>query len=426
MIYKDSQDGIPHVIGSSFPKQVATTFSTKWTDEFPPLNRMRLGGELSKPKTSVVIIGGSKQIYQKIIAWMMSCCDGAGLRQFETFGYDDKPFSKYHTLRRHAHDIGCKYLEDEMQRRLNRLGSQQIHSEDVRQLYLTLPRGSDDLRYLARHVAHRIFNNNLKSKSSYLTLREEIPAFDEDINAILNPMVEERKATRQAEREARAEANRQRRAENFHRRQWGDKAQDVNVDQEGTVHAKVTLSQARQGQNGRPAQYLNKKDFTRQPYRGPKSRRFPQRDDAQAVKPVQEKQDEKQEKAEEKPKDAKVESRKDSVEVKNQEKAAGKKSQKVTKQKTEKIAVKEPEKEVVKEAEAADSKPEVVLTIQPRNSSVPGTDLTNSKNKNARRRAKKRASVATTESSKDSSEAGTQERTEEKSESWADEMSKQD
>jgi hypothetical protein len=227
---------------------------------------------------------------------MLSCCDGNGLKHFEKVAHDAKPFSRYHTVRACAHSIGCKYLEDKMTKLMTYLASAQIHSEDVRALYLSLPRDSEDLQFLARHVAMHIFNGTLRTKSAYLTLREEIPTFDDDVNAILNPLVAERNEQRKAdrsERSERAEETKQMIAATV------SSMRNMNVlggrqnkiDEGKTVHKTVTLPQVRQKQAGRPAQYrldlgevLDQGTLTRTEYRGPRPRPYTPRQEPRQKK----------------------------------------------------------------------------------------------------------------------------------------------
>ncbi|RMZ74898.1 hypothetical protein DV737_g5630, partial [Chaetothyriales sp. CBS 132003] len=224
-IYKESPDSTAQVIVSGFPKRVATTFSTRWAKEFPDVKKMRVGA-IGPCKTSIIVTGGDKQIWCKILSWMLSCCDRSGLKPFEAISPSDRPYSKYYVIRGYAQVIGCNFLMAQIQNRMDKIESRQIHSEDVRSLYLMLPEDNEELQKLARHVAMHIFNGTLKSKTSYLTVREEIKAFDKHVNDILNPLIKERKAQQKVERESRK-----------------------------VVHTKFPLPLVRRGQKGRSAQY---------------------------------------------------------------------------------------------------------------------------------------------------------------------------
>jgi hypothetical protein len=80
---------------------------------------------------------------------------------------------------------------------MERIAARQIHSEDVRAIWLMTPPDPGMKQYLAEHVATHTFGRTLKAKSSYYTLREEIPEFHEAINKL----IDEKKAARTKQRE---------------------------------------------------------------------------------------------------------------------------------------------------------------------------------------------------------------------------------
>lgn len=112
--------------------------------------------------------------------------------------------------------IGCDYLEKLFQDRMSLVARRQIHSEDVRVLYKRLPADHEILGFLAEHVATLTWNNELKAKRAYYTLREEFPELDTAINAILDPLIQERFEKRKAQR---GEHYRRSRQDVRHRRQ---------------------------------------------------------------------------------------------------------------------------------------------------------------------------------------------------------------
>ena len=132
---------------------------------------------------------------------MLSCCTGQGLKELQHIPRSNKPFFQYYMLKEVAEIIGCSYLEKKLGERMDVLAKTQIHSEDVRALYLALPADHDMRKFLAQHVALLLWNGELKARTAYETLREEIPDFDKDINAVLDPLVAERREKNKAERE---------------------------------------------------------------------------------------------------------------------------------------------------------------------------------------------------------------------------------
>lgn len=192
------------IIYHNLPKSVAVAFSAKWAQLFPPLNRKDLRGQ---HPTELAIRGGCRDAAELILGWMLRCCNGRGLQKWYRYNYDDKPFTKYWNLRNSAAIIGCQYLVSVFDKRLQWQLDHQVHSEDVQAMCNKAEAGEVDpedgiLYTLAEHVAMHIFNNTLKSKPSYDTVREVTPEFNVKVEHYLLPMLEERRATNEAEKQA--------------------------------------------------------------------------------------------------------------------------------------------------------------------------------------------------------------------------------
>lgn len=184
IFFKENDTAAPRVLCDGFPKNVATTFSTKWRAEFPPLNQINIDGlQQAAAKKSITIVGGNIEMYKDIVNWMLVSCNGKGIVQLRC--PDHKPFTYLYVLRRAAAQIGCELLVRESTRRMEHISAMQIHSEDVRALWLLNPPDSEMKQILAEHVAIRLWEQRLKAKSAYWTLREEIPEFNDAINKIL-------------------------------------------------------------------------------------------------------------------------------------------------------------------------------------------------------------------------------------------------
>lgn len=179
-----------------FPKNVATTFSTKWNAEFPPINRIKLADlQKAAAKKSVMIVGGPVSVHKEVLDWMLASCAGKGLVQAPNT--DWRQFSHYHDLRICADMIGCNGLVQAAERQMTRIADNQIHSEDVRAVWSKQPSQPKMQQFLARHIAHHTLNRTLHAKGTYSTLREEIPELHEAINKI----IEEEKAAKKKAKE---------------------------------------------------------------------------------------------------------------------------------------------------------------------------------------------------------------------------------
>ncbi|KAL8864303.1 MAG: hypothetical protein Q9174_007400, partial [Haloplaca sp. 1 TL-2023] len=95
------------------------------------------------------------------------------------------------------------------------ISAKQVHSEDVRVLYKALPANHDMIKFLAEHVAMLFWNRDIKASPAYETLRQEIPAFDHNINAVMDPLIAQRRENNKVERDERIQKLREeRRAQN--------------------------------------------------------------------------------------------------------------------------------------------------------------------------------------------------------------------
>ncbi|KIV83774.1 hypothetical protein PV11_05769 [Exophiala sideris] len=235
------------------PKNVAITFADKWRDEFPAINKIK-ASDLQKfaGKKSATIVGGNVVIHKHIINWMLSCCDGKGIRPFANPAF--KAFTYLYFARACATIIGCDYLVTNITKRMDSMVKGQIHSEDVRALYLMNPPDVEMQRILVEHIATGFWEKTLKAKGAYRTLREEIPEFNKAIDEILDAKKKMRKEGNRAKRAPRARKN---------GKAVTSKAKEgeKKLDAEATPHTKgeeekVVKLQAevvRRASNGRPA-----------------------------------------------------------------------------------------------------------------------------------------------------------------------------
>ena len=199
--YKPTPTSVPEILDQVFPRGIAKAFSPKFAAHFPQVNQVSIMDLHKAQPTVLTITGGSKDVHKFVLNWMRSCCAGKGLEPIPQIAPQDKPFSQYFFLKESATLIGCVYLESKLDNRMQAISAKQIHSEDVRVLYKDLPAGHAMLGFLAGHVATLLWNGELKARPAYETLREEVPQFNTDINAVLDPLVAARREKKDAERE---------------------------------------------------------------------------------------------------------------------------------------------------------------------------------------------------------------------------------
>ena len=160
---------------------MATAFSVKWNEEFPPINKVKVCDiQKAITKKSVIISGVGYEHTKDVLKWMLDSCEGKGLAELPS--RLQKPFTYLFFLRATAHEMGCEYLEKEANTAMNRITEVQIHSEDIRALWNLHPADVEMRKFLADHCAIRFWEKRLKAVGVYWALREEIPELNEAIN----------------------------------------------------------------------------------------------------------------------------------------------------------------------------------------------------------------------------------------------------
>jgi hypothetical protein len=221
--YKKTTDSEYKILFSSFPRAVAATFSTVWAEAFPSCYKPQAGALQKSQPTIVTLTGGHADAHKSILQWMLKSCDGRqGVRAFKSTTLMDNPLYNTYLFKEAASIIGCTYLEKEFDQRMDWLCKRQLHSADVQAFWLYLPADHELRTTIAKNIAIRIFNKELRGAGFYFALRQELSNFDEAINAVIEPLIalrnEERYAERQKERDERWEKIREQRRQEAGRR----------------------------------------------------------------------------------------------------------------------------------------------------------------------------------------------------------------
>ncbi|OAL23454.1 hypothetical protein AYO22_06504 [Fonsecaea multimorphosa] len=189
VLYKDKDDAdgaTLQMVHEKLPKSIATAFSTKWEAELPPMSKKNLSDNRNIAAGSVVVTGGRHGIWRDIVNWMLASCQGFGFAQTPSQRF--KPYSFQYFVRECAASIGCDTLQERANKRMERICVEQVHSEDVRALWLVDPPDEEMKAFLVEHIAVRLWEKRLKAKSAYWTLREEFPDLDARIDTFLARM----------------------------------------------------------------------------------------------------------------------------------------------------------------------------------------------------------------------------------------------
>ncbi|KIX04122.1 uncharacterized protein Z518_07675 [Rhinocladiella mackenziei CBS 650.93] len=178
ILHQESDTAETRVLYENIPKRIVTAFSTKWKAEFLNTAKTKSASVQKAPaKDSITVVSDKFDIHRDIVSWMLSCCESKGVRPFANPKY--KPYSYLYFVHTCAAVLDCEYLEEDANKRMERIAQPQIHSEDVRALYLMNPADNKMRKFLVKHVAIRFWEKRLKAKSACWTLREEDPGIQQ-------------------------------------------------------------------------------------------------------------------------------------------------------------------------------------------------------------------------------------------------------
>ncbi|EXJ59442.1 uncharacterized protein A1O5_12067 [Cladophialophora psammophila CBS 110553] len=170
------------VVYEDFPKNVATAFSTKWEAELSPTEGV-VGNIKNSTHQTIVVSGADGDTWRKILDWMIRCCQGFGYAQVPNRKL--KPYAYQFFIHECAASIGCDILKKRARKRMVLLSVEQIHSEDVRALWLVEPPNEKMRTFLVEHIAIRFWEKRLRAKSAFWTLREEFSDLHDRINLFI-------------------------------------------------------------------------------------------------------------------------------------------------------------------------------------------------------------------------------------------------
>jgi hypothetical protein len=209
VLYETTDPELPkeaQILAHDFPKNVAISFGSVWKNQLANHSEANTRDQnVTVSKEAVTIVGGHFQVAADMLKWMLSCCEGRGLRWLPI--PDKKPFAWLLFLRELAEQIGCGYLVGKAREMMDRIGGQQVRSEDVRTLWTLSAADSNARRFLTAHVGLRFWERRLRAVEEYKRLRAELPDFDDAINNFCEEKRSEVK-TKQLEAQKKQEAAR--------------------------------------------------------------------------------------------------------------------------------------------------------------------------------------------------------------------------
>ena len=260
----DNPDSI--ILAEAFPRKVAMAFSGLCQKMFPSLQATSFK-DLCKPRENAIIIeGGSIQYHREVLEWMLSCCEGSGIRPFKFIA--DKPFWNYANALASAQSLQIAVLEKELSIRLCGIAGKQVHSDDVREIYTLLPCGHPIRSMAADSIGAALQQHRLLARGAYEVLKSKFPKFNEDLDIFMDAHGEKRAELKKAGHEARKAKKKleqercRRRAEENAQYPWNERVKattgleaeelKVRVDDSMTTHITAPAPIARKAAKGRP------------------------------------------------------------------------------------------------------------------------------------------------------------------------------
>jgi hypothetical protein len=191
-LYQPDNATAPTMMVEGYPKLILTHFSHKIRQAFFERKNYEDRTILFVDDSTICVVGGDQGSLMICLQWMLNSC-GEKHVEWEKYKFQDKPFYRYYHFRASAQILGCVYLENLFQHRMQQLADRRIHSDDVAALYNEVPRHSEMANMLVNHVASFFLERGPDKKTGpYMELRLSIPAFDEDCLAVMMPVFAQR------------------------------------------------------------------------------------------------------------------------------------------------------------------------------------------------------------------------------------------
>ncbi|KKY24786.1 hypothetical protein UCRPC4_g02316 [Phaeomoniella chlamydospora] len=181
--YRPYDEVETQVLYDNFPRNVLITFSKLFQAQFPPVRQVSVT-DMTKPMAqTAVIVGGRIEAYREIFTWMLECCQGRGLQDFPRV--QREMYWRYATVVEASQILQIDILLYEITERLTAIGRAQVHSEDVRKVFLTLPKGNIVRNLIIESIGNAILERRLKAWTVYNTVQEEFPDFEHGLDNYL-------------------------------------------------------------------------------------------------------------------------------------------------------------------------------------------------------------------------------------------------
>jgi len=195
ILWRESADSEPLVFYESFPRGVATAFAESFNKAFPPLNKTPVGNLLKPQPKTFVIVGGRRESYREVFEWMLSCCTGRGVRSFPFIRIQS--FYNYSMAYLAARELGVKFLETHLMKRLETIARLQVHSTDVEVIFSMIEGPSEFKDMVCKSIGTAIWEHRLKARYFYEELRhtEGFEEFDQGVTDVIEGLRMARKSS---------------------------------------------------------------------------------------------------------------------------------------------------------------------------------------------------------------------------------------
>ncbi len=140
---------------------------------------------------SITIVSGGFDAHKAVLSWMLACCEGRGVQPFPVV--DRRRFWHYAHVLESAKILQIESLWEELWGRMKDIAKSQVHSDDVRAVYLSTEKGSPVRSMVAESIGRALLERRLVARPAYKMLRQstQFKDFDDDVNQTIERLKKE-------------------------------------------------------------------------------------------------------------------------------------------------------------------------------------------------------------------------------------------
>ena len=145
-----------------------------------------------EPATSNLLVnGGTPRALKLILEWIATCCNDGKIVQFEP--PNEMGFMAVWQVYKTAIILEIPSLQTQVLHHLKLICSGEVNFQDCRQIFTSTD--PDKIKFqgmVAQSIANAMFENRLRYRTEISMLRAEVPAFNDAVTKVLDPLVNAR------------------------------------------------------------------------------------------------------------------------------------------------------------------------------------------------------------------------------------------